>query len=140
MILEDALAYAAPIGRGALATMKANGRPQISNIMFAVGNDGVIRISVTASRIKTANMRRDPRVSLHVTAPDFWSYAVFEADADLSPVAADLDDATVDELVELYRALQGEHPDWSGYRASMVADGRLVARLRPTHCYGSLPQ
>ena len=139
MNLEDALAYAGSIKRGALATIKANGRPQISNIMFGVGDDGLIRISLTSSRIKTTNIRRDPRVSLHVTAPDFWSYVVIEADADLTPVAADPADPTVDELVELYRALQGEHPDWSEYRAGMVADGRLVARLSPTHCYGSLP-
>jgi len=139
MNLADALAYARPIHRGALATIKADGRPQLSNVMFAVGDDGVIRVSVTDSRAKTANMRRDPRVCLHVTARDFWSYVVVEADADLTAVATGPDDATVDELVDLYRALQGEHPDWSEYRASMVADGRLVARLTPTRCYGALP-
>jgi PPOX class probable F420-dependent enzyme len=139
MDLDDALAYARTIGRGVLTTVKSDGRPQLSNVMFAVGDDGIIRVSVTASRAKTANMRRDPRVSLHVTAPDFWSYAVIEADVELAPVAAEPGDATVDELVELYRSLQGEHPDWSDYRAAMVADGRLVARLRPTRCYGSLP-
>lgn len=134
-----ALAYAQPIKRGVLVTLKADGRPQLSNIMFAVGADGLVRISVTDSRAKTANMRRDPRVSLHVTAPDFWSYVVLEGEAELAPVAAQPDDATVDELVDLYRDLQGEHPDWAEYRASMVADGRLVVRLRPTRAYGALP-
>ena len=139
MNLDDALAYARHIKRGTLATLKADGRPQLSNVMFTVGDDGVIRISVTASRAKTANIRRDPRVSLHVTSPDFWSYAVIEAEADLSPVASSPDDATVDELVEYYRALQGEHSDWREYREAMVADERLVARLTPTRCYGALP-
>jgi PPOX class probable F420-dependent enzyme len=139
MELTAALDYARPIARGVLSTAKADGRPQMSNIMFAIDDAGTIRISVTASRAKTANMLRDPRVSLHVTAPDFWSYVVFEADADLAPVAVAPDDATVDELVELYRALQGEHPDWAEYRAAMVAEGRLVARLTPTRCYGALP-
>jgi PPOX class probable F420-dependent enzyme len=140
MNLDDALDYARQHPKAVLATVKADGRPQLSNIMFAVGPDGLIRISVTASRAKTANMRRDPRVSLHVTAPDFWSYAVIEADAELTPVTADPGDATADELVALYRSMQGEHPDWDEYRSAMVADQRLVARLTPTRCYGFLPE
>lgn len=140
MDLDEALAYARPIARGVLATVKADGRPQLSNVMFVVGGDGIIRVSVTATRAKTANMRRDPRVSLHVTSADFWSYAVIEADAELTPVASGPDDATADELVEYYRALQGEHPDWQEYRAAMVSEERLVARLTPTRSYGSLPQ
>jgi hypothetical protein len=64
---------------------------------------------------------------------------VLEGDAQLSAVAAAPDDATVDELVELYRSLAGEHDDWDDYRRAMVADHRLVARLRPTHAYGMLP-
>lgn len=139
MDLAAALDYARPIKRGVLATVKADGRPQLSNIMFGVGPDGVVRISVTASRAKTANIRRDPRVSLHVTSADFWSYVVLEGDAVLTPVAVDPDDATADELVELYRELQGEHPDWAEYRAAMVADERLVVRLATTRAYGSLP-
>jgi hypothetical protein len=75
-------------------------------------------------------------VSLHVTAPDFWSYVVVDGDAELSATAAADDDATVDDLVELYRSLQGEHPDWQAYRAAMVADRRLVIRIHPTHAYG----
>jgi PPOX class probable F420-dependent enzyme len=139
MDIDAALAYAATIKRGVLATLKADGRPQLSNIMFA-GEDGLVRISVTDTRAKTANIRRDPRVSLHVTADDFWSYVVLEGDAELTPVAAAPDDGTVDELVSLYRSLQGEHPDWDAYRAAMVADQRLVVRFRPTRAYGALPQ
>jgi len=93
-------------------------------------------VSITADRAKYANLVRDPRVSLHVTAEDFWSYVVLEGDADLTPVAAAPDDATVEELIELYRAVNGEHPDWDDYRAAMVADRRVVLRLRPTHAYG----
>jgi PPOX class probable F420-dependent enzyme len=138
--IDDALDYAGPIRRGTLATAKSDGRPQLSNIMFGVGDDRVIRISLTDSRAKTANIRRDPRVSLHVTAPDFWSYVVIEADAELSSVATRPDDPTVEELVALYRSMSGEHPDWQEYRVAMVADQRLVARLTPTRCYGSLPR
>ena len=136
MELDQALEYVGPKHRGVLVTLKADGRPQLSNIAYGLGDDGVIRISVTADRAKTKNAGRDPRVSLHVTADDFWSYVVVEGVAELAPGASSPTDATVDELVELYRALQGEHPDWDEYRAAMVADRRLVLRLRPTHAYG----
>ena len=139
MDVNEALEYAAGRGKGVLVTIKRDGRPQLSNVMFTV-IDGEIRISVTDSRAKTKNMRRDPRISLHVSAPDFWSYVVLEGDAVLTPVAATPDDATVEELVQTYRAMVGEHPDWQDYRSSMVADGRLVVRLRPTHAYGLLPR
>ncbi len=136
MEIDAALAYARPRDHGVLVTLKADGRPQLSNINYAVSDDGVVRVSITADRAKYANLRRDARVSLHVTADDFWSYVVLEGDADLTPVAAAPDDATVEELVELYRAVQGEHPDWDDYRAAMVRDRRVVLRLVPTHAYG----
>jgi PPOX class probable F420-dependent enzyme len=136
MELDHALTYLRQHQSGVLLTLKADGRPQASNIMYAVGDDGLVRISATADRAKSANARRDPRVSLHVTAEDFWSYVVVEGDADVSPTAASPDDATTNELVELYRSMQGEHPDWDEYRAAMVADRRLVIRIRPTHAYG----
>lgn len=135
MDLADGLEYIRPRHRGVLVTLKADGRPQLSNIAYALGDDDIIAISVTADRAKTVNAARDPRVSLHVTADDFWSYVVIEGSAELTPPAAD-DDATVDALIDLYRSLQGEHPDWDEYRAAMVADRRLVLSVRPTHAYG----
>ena len=138
MDLTTALAYLRERRNGVLVTLKSDGRPQSSNIIYVVGDDDVVRVSVTDPRAKTRNLRRDPRVSMHVSADDFWSYVVVEGDADLTPVAADPHDATVDELVELYRAMQGEHDDWDEYRAAMVQDRRLVLRLRPTHAYGML--
>lgn len=136
MEMESALEYARGRQWGVLATVKADGRPQLSNIGYAVGDDGVIRISVTADRAKTKNAARDPRVSLHVTADDFWSYVVVEGQAELLPTAAAPDDATVDELVALYQAIQGEHPDWDEYRQAMVDDRRLVLRIHPARAYG----
>ena len=136
MELETGLEYVRGRRRGVLVTLKADGRPQLSNIAYSWGDDGVIRISVTADRAKTRNAARDGRVSLHVTADDFWSYVVIEGDAEVLPTAAAPDDPTVDELVELYRAIQGEHPDWDEYRQAMVADRRLVLRIRPTRAYG----
>ncbi len=123
--------------RGVLVTMKRDGRPQLSNIAYAV-RDGVARISITADRAKAKNLARDPRASLHVSRDDFYAYAVVEGDATLSAVASEPGDAACDELVEVYRDIAGEHPDWDEYRAAMVADRRLVVRFIPEHTYGQL--
>ena len=137
--LAAALDYARTHRRCVLITLKKDGRPQSSHVSQWTDADGVMRVSLTADRAKTKNLARDPRVSLHVQADDFWSYVVLEGEADLSPVAAAPDDATVDELVEYYRALSGEHSDWDEYRRAMVSDRRLVLRVRPTYAYGMLP-
>ena len=138
MDLHEALDFIRDKRQGVLITQKADGRPQSSNIVFLLGDDGVIRISATDGRAKTANLRRSGTASLHVNRDDFWAYAVIEADVTLTPVAEDRADATVDALVELYRGLAGEHEDWDDYRAAMVADRRLLIELRPTHAYGML--
>ena len=123
--------------RGVLVTLKRDGRPQLSNVGFTYDEGtGVIRISVTDGRAKTRNLRRDPRASFHVTSRDLGRYAVAEATATLTPVAAAPDDAVVDELVEVYRLVAGEHPDWAEYRAAMVADRRLVLHLPVERVYG----
>ena len=121
-----------------LTTIRSDGRPQLSNVLQALGDDGVVRVSTTADRAKYANLRRTPWAALHVDGGSFWSYAVVEGDVTLSAVAADPHDATVDELVELYRAFSGEHDDWEDYRAAMVRDRRVVVRLTPTRAYGAL--
>ncbi|SME97648.1 PPOX class probable F420-dependent enzyme [Streptomyces sp. Amel2xC10] len=122
---------------GVLVTLKRDGRPQLSNVSHHYHPDEeVVRISVTDGRAKTRNLRRDPRASFHVTTPDHRAYTVVEATADLTPVAEDPYDATVEELVRLYRDVQGEHPDWEDYRAAMVRDRRLVVRLRVERAYG----
>ncbi len=123
---------------GTLATIKRDGRPQLSNISYGFDRDRLlVRISLTAGRAKVANLRRDPRASLLVNASDGWLFAVVEGDMEMSPVAADPHDATVEELIEVYREVAGkEHPDWDDYRAAMVADRRLVGRLTVTHGYG----
>jgi PPOX class probable F420-dependent enzyme len=136
MELTDALAYTRDRREGVLATIRANGRPQLSNITFVPGEGDSFVISVTDDRAKTANVRRDPRASLYVVGDTFWQYVVIEAAADLSPVASDPHDATVDALVAYYRAASGEHQDWDSYRAAMVSDRRLVVTLRPERAYG----
>ena len=136
MELADALAFVQARKNGVLTTIRANGRPQLSNILYIPGDDGVLRISVTDSRAKTKNMRRDPRVSLYVPGDNFWQFVVVEGTAELTPVAADPHDDTVEQLIAYYRAGNGEHSDWDDYRAAMVADGRLIAAVHPERAYG----
>jgi PPOX class probable F420-dependent enzyme len=122
---------------GILVTMRRDARPQLSNVNYAFDTgEQLIRISTTHDRAKVRNLRRDPQASFHVSSRDFWTYAVAEGIAELSPVAGAPDDATVEELIDLYRAVQGEHPDWADYRAAMVRDHRLVVRLRVERAYG----
>jgi PPOX class probable F420-dependent enzyme len=123
---------------GTLATIKRDGRPQLSDINYtADAASRVIRISTRNDLAKTHNLRRDPRASLKVTAPGGAGYVVVEGTAEFSPVSADTHDATVEELIEVYRLVGGkEHPDWDDYRRAMVADGRLVLRLHVEKLYG----
>ena len=122
---------------GVLATIKRDGRPQMSNVNYHFDPEKLqIRVSVINERAKVHNARRDPRVSLHVQSADGWSWAVAEGTASLSAVAAERDDAAVEELIDLYRAIRGEHPDWDDYRRAMVEDHRVVLRIDVERTYG----
>ncbi len=136
--LDTAVSFVHERRQGVLVTLKRDGRPQLSNILYLPGSGHSVRISITDGRAKTANLRRDPRASLYVTRDDFFAYVVLEGTVGLSSVASDPGDAVVDELVEMYRVAQGEHPDWDEFRRAMVSDRRLVATLGATGAYGML--
>ena len=136
MEVTEALDFVRARNHGVLTTIRANGRPQLSNILYVPGDGDTFRISITDSRAKTVNMRRDPRISLYVPGDNFFQYVVLEGTAELSPVAADPHDDTVEQLIAYYRAGNGEHPDWDDYRAAMVADGRLICAVRAERAYG----
>ncbi len=138
METEQALQAARDTHESVLVTLRTDGKPQLTNVLHYVGEDGVVRVSTTADRAKYANLRRQPWAALHVDGSSFWSYAVLEGDVALSPVAAEPDDATVQELVDYYRAISGEHDDWDAYRAAMVSERRLVVHLSPARAYGQL--
>jgi PPOX class probable F420-dependent enzyme len=126
--------------RGVLVTRKRDGGAQLSNIDYTYDSaTRVIRASTTDGRAKVRNLRRDPRASFHVTTGDMGAYAVAEGIVELSAVARDPADAAVEELVDVYRVIRGEHPDWDEYRAVMVADRRLVLRLKVDRVYGWAP-
>src|SRR3954454_5551249 len=98
------LYFVAQHRRAVIAAIRSDRRPPLSNICYGYDRPaGLIRISVTADRAKSRNLQRDPRVSLHVTSPDFWTWVVVEGTAELTPIATDPHDATVEELVDYYR-------------------------------------
>ena len=122
MEVAEALDFVRANGRAVLATRRSDGRPQLSPVLVAVGPDGRLRISTRETAIKTKNVRRDPYVSLCVLNDGFFgSFAQVEGTAEIVslPEAMDL-------LVEYYRTLSGEHPDWDDYRAAMERERRVV--------------
>ncbi|MEU9588524.1 PPOX class F420-dependent oxidoreductase [Streptomyces sp. NPDC048219] len=123
---------------GVLATIKADGRPQLSPVSPSYGPEsGVIRVSTREGLAKTANLRRDPRATLEVTAPDGRSWATAEGTAVLTGPGTDPHGPEVDALVEYYRAAAGEHPDWDEYRAVMVSDRRVLVTITVDRVYGA---
>ncbi len=127
--------------RGVLAALKRDGRPQLSVVAYhADAGTGLVRISTRAPLAKTANLRRDPRVSLQAMSRDMWAYVVAEGAAELGAVAADPHDDVVNELVEHYRLLNGDHPDWDEFRAAMVDEERLIVRFTVANTYGIPPR
>ncbi|MEE2041132.1 PPOX class F420-dependent oxidoreductase [Nocardiopsis sp. CT-R113] len=123
---------------GVLATIKADGRPQLSPVMpFYDREAGVIHVSITEGRAKTANLRRDPRATLEVTSADGRAWATAEGIASLTGPGTSPDGPEVEALVGYYRLAAGEHPDWDEYRAVMVSDRRVLMTMTVDHVYGA---
>jgi PPOX class probable F420-dependent enzyme len=111
--------------RAVLATMRGNGTPQLTPITAGVDDQGRVVISTRESAYKTRNVRRDPRVWLCVLPDEFfgrWIQIDGRAEVIHLPEAMDL-------LVDYYRRISGEHPDWDDYRAAMVRDQRVILRI-----------
>jgi PPOX class probable F420-dependent enzyme len=123
---------------GVLATIKSDGRPQLSPVTpFYERDAGVIYVSMTDGRAKTANLRRDPRAALEVTSQDGWSWATAEGTATLTGPGTDPDGDEVQALVEYYHRAAGEHPNWDEYRAVMVSDRRVLMAMTVEKVYGA---
>jgi PPOX class probable F420-dependent enzyme len=118
--------------RGVLTTYRRDGQAQLSPVTPGVDAQGRIVVSVTEDRAKTKNARRDPRVALCVFSDPFYGpWVQVEGPAEL----ADGPDR-IDVLVDYYRALSGEHPDWDEYRAAMVRDRRVLLRFEIVRASG----
>jgi PPOX class probable F420-dependent enzyme len=123
---------------GVLATIKANGLPQLSPVTphYDQAAD-VIYVSMAEGRAKTANLRRDLRAALEVTSSDGWSWATAEGTVTLTGPGTDPHGPEVEALVDYYRSAAGEHPDWDEYRSVMVSDRRVLMALKVTRVYGA---
>src|SRR5712691_8371024 len=118
---------------GILATIKRDGRPQLSNILYFLDDDGRIKISVAGTCAKKHNLRRDPRASLHVQGRDRYEYVVAEGTAELVE-----GEAVAEALRHYYRKVRGEHPDWAEYDAAMITEQRLLLSISVDRAYGPL--
>jgi PPOX class probable F420-dependent enzyme len=119
-----------------LATLAADGRPQLSNVLYVWdAAERTARISTTADRVKARNVRRDPRAALHVSGDHFWQYAVAEGAVTVSEVAAAPGDPAVRELLALHTVFYGPL-DEDKFTAQMITARRLVVRLHVSRIYG----
>jgi PPOX class probable F420-dependent enzyme len=125
MQADEAREFIATHHRAVLATRRADGQPQMSPVVCAVDDGGSVIISTRETAMKTKNLRRDPRAALCVFSDGFYgSWVQVEGSAEV----ISLPDA-MDSLVEYYRRVSGEHPDWEDYRAAMVRDRRVIVRV-----------
>jgi PPOX class probable F420-dependent enzyme len=125
--VPTALTFLRANSHAILATTRADGRPQLSPIVASVDADGQIVISSRETAVKVKNLRRDRFASLCVVNDGFYGeWVQLEGPA----TVVSLPDA-MEPLVEYYRSLSGEHPDWDEYRAAMRRDQRVIIRVRP---------
>jgi len=123
--LERAQIFLRAHHRAVLATLRADGRPQMSPVTCGVDADGRVLISTRETAVKTRNLRRDPFASLCAFTDQFfgeWVQAEGTAEVISPPEAMEL-------LVDYYRTVAGEHPDWNDYRAAMVRERRVIVRV-----------
>jgi PPOX class probable F420-dependent enzyme len=119
-----------------LATIAADGRPQLSNVLYVWdAGERVARISTTADRAKARNLSRDPRAALHVSGGHFWQYAVADGPVTLSDVASEPGDEATRELLAMHAVHLGAQ-DEDDFFGKMIAAGRLVVRLHVRRVYG----
>ncbi|MEW2450339.1 PPOX class F420-dependent oxidoreductase [Streptomyces parvulus] len=125
--LDELLDFVRPRHRAILLTRRADGSPQASPLTCGVDDSGRIVVSTYPERAKTRNARRDPRVGL-VVLSDEWNGPWVQIDGPAEVI--DSPDS-VEPLVEYFRNISGEHPDWDEYRQAMVGQGKSIIRITP---------
>jgi PPOX class probable F420-dependent enzyme len=114
--------------RAVLATTRSDGRPQLSPVTCAADDEGRVMISTRETALKTRNLRRRPYASLCVFTDNFFGeWVQVEGDVEIISLPG-----AMDLLVDYYRRVSGEHPDWDDYRAAMVRDQRVIVRVTIT--------
>jgi PPOX class probable F420-dependent enzyme len=124
MDLDDARSFLREHHRGVLATLRRDGRPQMSLVSVGADGEGRAIVSSRETAFKVRNLRRDPRVSVCVTSDDFRSWIQVDGTASI----VSLPDA-MEPLVDYYRRIAGEHPDWDDYRRAMEEQQRVLVRI-----------
>ncbi len=128
MDAAEARAFLRTHSRAVLATVRADGRPQLSPVLCAVDDAGRVVVSTRETAVKVRNSRRDPRIALCVFPDQFfgpWVQVEGQAEIVALPEALEL-------LVDYYRRVAGEHPDWDDYRAAMQRERRVLVRFEIT--------
>ena len=126
--LNDLLDFVRPRHRMILVTRRQDGTPQLSPVSGGVDEDGRIVISSYPERAKIANLRRTPDCSVMVIS-DEWNDPWVQVDGTAEVI--DLP-AALDPLVDYFRAISGEHPDWDEYKQAMSDQGKCLVRVTPT--------
>ena len=128
MDIQEALEFITAEHQAVLCTLKADGTPQLSPVTVGVDDAGRAVISTRQTAYKVKNVRRDPRVWLCALPGTFYGkWVQIEGTADI----LELPEA-MESLVEYYRRISGEHPDWDEYRAAMERDQRVLLRITIT--------
>ncbi|MGW5557299.1 PPOX class F420-dependent oxidoreductase [Micromonospora sp. NPDC003944] len=122
---DGLLDFLRPRHRVLLMTARSDGRPQSSPVSAGVDGQGRLVVSTYPERAKVSNLRRDPRVSACVLSDD-WNGPWVQVDG--TAEVLDLPEA-LEPLVEYFRSISGEHPDWDDYRAAMVRQGKSLIRV-----------
>jgi PPOX class probable F420-dependent enzyme len=123
--LTELLDFVRPRHHGAVLTFRRDGWPQASLVTLGLSSDEHVVISTYPERAKVANLRRDPRASVVVMSDDFGGEWV---QIDGRAEVVDMPDA-IDGLVDYFRVISGEHPDWDEYRAAMERQGKSLVRV-----------
>jgi PPOX class probable F420-dependent enzyme len=114
--------------RAVLATSRADGRPQLSPVLCVADDEGRVLISTREKALKTRNLRKNPNASLCAFTDGFFGeWIQVDGDAEIISLPA-----AMDLLVDYYRRIAGEHPDWADYRAAMTRDQRVILRITLT--------
>ena len=129
MDLEAARDYLRTHHRAVMATTRRDGTPQMSPITVSVDGDGFAVVSSRETAVKVKNLRRDPRAWICAIPDAFFGEPFVQVEGDVTIV--DLPEA-MNGLVDYYRSVSGEHPDWDDYRAAMERDQRVLIKVAIT--------